>query len=284
MQKIDINGFLSDETHEEFETTTSYFYPTPQSHYGPPAQQPPPTNHYGAPSPVASHYGPPTVAPSHPVNNHINSHEGGGYNYPVPKQHYNYNNLNNNNNNNNYQQNYQQYNNYQNDNSYNNEPIYIPRPVTPSYNGNQQNYQNNYYNPNTQYQNYQPQQHHSRPAMQVTHYNQADWLKRYSRDISRMRKFTPGSAGVAPRMRRRKRSVSHEDVTSQRDTFENLVLNNIYKGKHRSKRQNLAPQQESLCQTRTEYIQPQAALNSKGESDTISSISFEYFNLYLTLR
>ncbi|XP_055688246.1 protein spaetzle 5 [Lutzomyia longipalpis] len=94
-----------------------------------------------------------------------------------------------------------------------------------------------------------------------THYNPADWFRRYGRSVS--------EAEVKPTVtdivKQEIRSFNESLVRVKRESLESLLLDESKLPENaglRNKRQ--AFDQDALCQVRTQFIQPQAALNSKG--------------------
>lgn len=79
----------------------------------------------------------------------------------------------------------------------------------------------------------------------VSHYNQNLWLKRFGRDLNRAKD-------------RYNSTFLHD--TTERDS---LTEGTSVEQRHRPKRQSAG--RVTLCQSTSQYITPQAALNSKGK-------------------
>ncbi|GAB0095036.1 Protein spaetzle 5 [Sergentomyia squamirostris] len=137
-----------------------------------------------------------------------------------------------------------------------------PPPQAPNQNGFQQNL--NYFP--TAYNQVQPDVRSPPPT---THYNPADWFRRYGRSLSQALDAPKSAKAVT------QTEIIPQEVRSLNETLtrrirrqpplESLLLDESKLPENsglRSKRQ--AFDQESLCQVRTQFIQPQAALNSKG--------------------
>lgn len=233
-----MNNFFADETGEEF-------------------------NAVGYRNPVSQFYGPPHYIPPPPLQNHFQTYSPtDGYKYGPP------NGYKSNNNNNGYNEAYP-------------EPIYIPKPVNNGYD------YNNQYNNQQQYSSRQQKVnsgYYYPPA--ITHYNQADNLKRfefdiytiyhiqqplnlkmfffrYVRDLSKQ----PISEALPVNT---SAPIMSSSVSSKKQIFEDLISEQ--KVKSRTKRQSAG--RNALCETRTQFIQPQAALNNKGKFFSIIVQSF----------
>lgn len=126
----------------------------------------------------------------------------------------------------------------------------------PPASGINQNYYNTFNQPTVN------QQARSQP--QTTNYNPADWFRRYGRSVTEVEE-KPQPVLRTEVLRQEIRSFNESLVRVKRQPLESLLLDESKLPENaglRSKRQSF--DQEALCQVRTQFIQPQAALNNKG--------------------
>jgi hypothetical protein len=219
----DFSSLLADETGDEFNSVG-----------------------YRNPVTISQFYGPPQTSYTQPsTQQHYSPTEG--YNYDPPSQkHYTH-----------------KKNNYNNAGIYNEEyaePIYIP---TPNNYNNQVNggITTNYQTQTSLGNEYQKKLLHDYnyyySPPRATYYNQADNFKRYLRDIKAQ------NSSQSPLMMKRKKRSIVVNQTNKRNDFVQNFLDQITNDdvKTRTKRQSAG--RTALCQTRSSFIQPQAALSSK---------------------
>lgn len=141
------------------------------------------------------------------------------------------------------------------------EPIYIPKPQNPeaakfliyTSSGQQQATNKN------KYTNVLP----TDQSPKVTNYSPAAWLKRYVRDLTNKAKQVVQEI-ASPKNTTASASVqlsSTRDVSMNMDLFDMFGVNKE-NHRHRAKRQSEG--RSTLCQTSSQFVMPQAALNSKG--------------------
>lgn len=139
------------------------------------------------------------------------------------------------------------------------EPIYIPRPNTNNNAGyHTRGPSNGYHHPKRGYNYYNNQQ-------TATPYNQADNFKRYVRELASSRNV---QTLIVRHTDRSRRSIPDDSIQKMREKnikhlfVERITTDDNDEVKSRKKRQS--PGRSSLCQTSSSFIQPQAALSSKG--------------------
>lgn len=133
------------------------------------------------------------------------------------------------------------------------EPIYIPKPAdTANFliyttSGQQQATNKN------KYTNYLPPDQNTK----VTNYSPAAWLKRYVRDLSNRAKQVVHDLTAPKNIS----LTSTRDVSMNMDFFTTFGVN---KENHRHRVKRQSDGRSTLCQTSSQFVMPQAALNSKG--------------------
>ncbi|XP_018336583.1 protein spaetzle 5 [Agrilus planipennis] len=106
-----------------------------------------------------------------------------------------------------------------------------------------------YYNPFNNYQ--QQQQNFPQPQNNYNYYNSKDWWQRPIRDVK---------GHLKTRSRRSTKVRRHRRELATLLTASNVTLSSIH---NRRKRQS-NPTGQTLCQARTQFVMPEAAMNSQG--------------------